>query len=75
VESAGPGCLNSRRISVLTCPRPILHPSAANRPLNIREPAKGSWKNNVRYVRPANRDSYDTDVRYPTHGFRLALGS
>jgi formylglycine-generating enzyme required for sulfatase activity len=35
----------------------------------------GSWKNDVRYVRPANRDSYDTDVRYPTHGLRLALGS
>jgi formylglycine-generating enzyme required for sulfatase activity/class 3 adenylate cyclase len=33
----------------------------------------GSWKNDARYVRPANRDSYDTNVRYPTHGFRLAL--
>jgi formylglycine-generating enzyme required for sulfatase activity/class 3 adenylate cyclase len=33
----------------------------------------GSWKNDARYVRPANRDSYDTDVRYPTHGFRVAL--
>jgi formylglycine-generating enzyme required for sulfatase activity/class 3 adenylate cyclase len=33
----------------------------------------GSWKNDQRYVRPANRDSYDTDVRYPTHGFRVAL--
>jgi formylglycine-generating enzyme required for sulfatase activity/class 3 adenylate cyclase len=33
----------------------------------------GSWKNDVRYVRPANRDKYDTDVRYPTHGFRIAL--
>jgi len=27
----------------------------------------------ARYVRPANRDSYDTNVRYPTHGFRVAL--
>jgi formylglycine-generating enzyme required for sulfatase activity len=33
----------------------------------------GSWKNDATYVRPANRDSYDTDVRYPTHGFRVAL--
>jgi formylglycine-generating enzyme required for sulfatase activity len=33
----------------------------------------GSWKNDARYVRPANRDSYDTSVRYPTHGFRIAL--
>jgi formylglycine-generating enzyme required for sulfatase activity/class 3 adenylate cyclase len=33
----------------------------------------GSWKNDARYVRPANRDSYDTNVRYPTHGFRVAL--
>jgi hypothetical protein len=24
-------------------------------------------------VRPPNRDSYDTNVRYPTHGFRVAL--
>jgi formylglycine-generating enzyme required for sulfatase activity/class 3 adenylate cyclase len=33
----------------------------------------GSWKNDATYVRPANRDSYDTNVRYPTHGFRVAL--
>src|SRR3984957_1106616 len=33
----------------------------------------GSWKNDSRYVRPSNRDSYDTHVRYPTHGFRVAL--
>jgi formylglycine-generating enzyme required for sulfatase activity/class 3 adenylate cyclase len=33
----------------------------------------GSWKNDARYVRPANRDSYDTNVRYPTHGFRVAI--
>jgi formylglycine-generating enzyme required for sulfatase activity/class 3 adenylate cyclase len=33
----------------------------------------GSWKNDARYVRPSNRDSYDTNVRYPTHGFRIAL--
>ena len=33
----------------------------------------GSWKNDARYVRPSNRDSYDTGVRYPTHGFRVAL--
>jgi formylglycine-generating enzyme required for sulfatase activity/class 3 adenylate cyclase len=33
----------------------------------------GSWKNDARYVRSANRDNYDTNVRYPTHGFRIAL--
>ncbi|MDB5618332.1 SUMF1/EgtB/PvdO family nonheme iron enzyme [Tardiphaga sp.] len=33
----------------------------------------GSWKNDVRYVRPSNRDSYDTNVRYPTHGLRIAI--
>ena len=33
----------------------------------------GSWKNDAMYVRPANRGNYDTDVRYPTHGFRVAL--
>jgi formylglycine-generating enzyme required for sulfatase activity/class 3 adenylate cyclase len=33
----------------------------------------GSWRNDSRYVRPSNRDSYDTNVRYPTHGFRVAL--
>jgi formylglycine-generating enzyme required for sulfatase activity/class 3 adenylate cyclase len=33
----------------------------------------GSWKNDARYARPSNRDSYDTNVRYPTHGFRIAL--
>ncbi len=33
----------------------------------------GSWRNDSRYIRPSNRDSYDTNVRYPTHGFRIAL--
>jgi formylglycine-generating enzyme required for sulfatase activity/class 3 adenylate cyclase len=33
----------------------------------------GSWKNDARYARPANRDGYDTNVRYPTHGFRIAM--
>jgi formylglycine-generating enzyme required for sulfatase activity len=33
----------------------------------------GSWKNDATYVRPASRDRYDTNVRYPTHGFRIAL--
>jgi formylglycine-generating enzyme required for sulfatase activity len=32
----------------------------------------GSWKNDPSYVRSASRDHYDTDVRYPTHGFRVA---
>jgi formylglycine-generating enzyme required for sulfatase activity len=32
----------------------------------------GSWRNDPSYVRSASRDHYDTDVRYPTHGFRVA---
>jgi formylglycine-generating enzyme required for sulfatase activity/class 3 adenylate cyclase len=32
----------------------------------------GSWKNDANYVRPASRDRYDTGVRYPTHGLRVA---
>jgi formylglycine-generating enzyme required for sulfatase activity/class 3 adenylate cyclase len=32
----------------------------------------GSWKNDSNYVRPASRDHYDTGVRYPTHGLRVA---
>src|SRR2546423_255818 len=35
----------------------------------------GSWRNDGRYVRPSNRDGYDTDVRYPTHGFRVAVSA
>jgi formylglycine-generating enzyme required for sulfatase activity len=33
----------------------------------------GSWRNDANYIRPANRDNYDTNVRYPTHGIRVAL--
>lgn len=33
----------------------------------------GSWRNDSNYARPSNRGSYDTNVRYPTHGFRVAL--
>lgn len=33
----------------------------------------GSWRNESRYARTSNRDGYDTNVRYPTHGFRIAL--
>jgi formylglycine-generating enzyme required for sulfatase activity/class 3 adenylate cyclase len=32
----------------------------------------GSWKNDPGYVRPASRNQYDTGIRYPTHGFRVA---
>ena len=32
----------------------------------------GSWKNDPSYVRLSSRDHYDTSVRYPTHGFRVA---
>jgi formylglycine-generating enzyme required for sulfatase activity len=33
----------------------------------------GSWKNDASYVRSGSRDRYDGRVRYPTHGFRVAL--
>jgi formylglycine-generating enzyme required for sulfatase activity/class 3 adenylate cyclase len=33
----------------------------------------GSWKNDSRSARSSYRDGYDTNVRYPTHGFRVAL--
>jgi formylglycine-generating enzyme required for sulfatase activity/class 3 adenylate cyclase len=33
----------------------------------------GSWRKDSGYARTANRGSYDTNVRYPTHGFRVAL--
>ena len=32
----------------------------------------GSWRNDPSYVRPSSRDGYDTGVRYPTHGLRVA---
>ena len=33
----------------------------------------GSWKNDPSYVGAASRDHYDARIRYPTHGFRVAL--
>ena len=33
----------------------------------------GSWKNDHSYTRPANRDRYEINVRYPTHGLRIAI--
>jgi formylglycine-generating enzyme required for sulfatase activity/class 3 adenylate cyclase len=33
----------------------------------------GSWKNDPSYLRASSRDNYDSNVRYWTHGFRLAL--
>ena len=33
----------------------------------------GSWRSDQRYARTSHRDGYDTNVRYPTHGFRVAL--
>jgi len=32
----------------------------------------GSWRNVPVDIRPTSRDSYDTDIRYPTLGFRVA---
>src|SRR5437899_2329007 len=33
----------------------------------------GSWRKDSGYAQTSNRGSYDTNVRYPTHGFRVAL--
>jgi formylglycine-generating enzyme required for sulfatase activity/class 3 adenylate cyclase len=33
----------------------------------------GSWRKDADYARTSSRGSYDTNVRYPTHGFRVAL--
>jgi hypothetical protein len=49
-----------RRVNVLTCRRPILHPSAASRPLNIREPAKGNSRCNWSRGRMIARSAQDT---------------
>ncbi|MGO4570507.1 SUMF1/EgtB/PvdO family nonheme iron enzyme [Microvirga sp. 2TAF3] len=32
----------------------------------------GSWRNDASYARSASRMHYDTGVRYPAHGFRVA---
>ena len=34
----------------------------------------GSWRNDASYARSASRAYYDTNVRYPAHGFRLWRG-
>ncbi|MFC5320499.1 formylglycine-generating enzyme family protein [Bradyrhizobium oligotrophicum] len=39
----------------------------------VRVIRSGSWKNDASYVRSGSRDHYDARVRYPTHGFRVAL--
>jgi len=33
----------------------------------------GSWRKTSDYARTSSRGNYDTNVRYPTHGFRVAL--
>jgi formylglycine-generating enzyme required for sulfatase activity/class 3 adenylate cyclase len=33
----------------------------------------GSWRKDSDYARTSSRGGYDTNVRYPTHGFRVAL--
>ncbi|WP_456713359.1 formylglycine-generating enzyme family protein [Bradyrhizobium sp. USDA 4353] len=33
----------------------------------------GSWKKDASYARSGSRDRYDGRIRYPTHGFRVAL--
>ena len=37
-----------------------------------RPPGRGSWCNDATYVRAAARAYYDTNVRYPAHGIRVA---
>jgi formylglycine-generating enzyme required for sulfatase activity len=32
----------------------------------------GSWRKTSDYARTSSRGNYDTNVRYPTHGFRVA---
>jgi formylglycine-generating enzyme required for sulfatase activity len=32
----------------------------------------GSWRNDASYARSASRAHYDTGIRYPSHGFRVA---
>jgi formylglycine-generating enzyme required for sulfatase activity/class 3 adenylate cyclase len=32
----------------------------------------GSWRSDANYIRPSSRYYYDADVRYPTHGLRVA---
>lgn len=33
----------------------------------------GSWMADAKYLQSSSRDFYDASVRYPTHGFRVAL--
>jgi formylglycine-generating enzyme required for sulfatase activity/class 3 adenylate cyclase len=40
---------------------------------SLRVIRSGSWRNDARSARPASRDRYEAIVRYPTHGFRIAL--
>ena len=40
---------------------------------NLRVIRSGSWRNDAGSARPASRDRYEAVVRYPTHGFRIAL--
>ena len=40
---------------------------------NSRVIQSGSWRNDAVSARPASRDRYEAMVRYPTHGFRIAL--
>ncbi len=48
-------------------------PWIADGDCSLRVIRSGSWRNDMRSARPANRDRYDVAVRYPTHGFRVAL--
>ncbi|WP_139020712.1 formylglycine-generating enzyme family protein [Bradyrhizobium sp. ORS 285] len=39
----------------------------------VRVIRSGSWKKDASYARSGSRDRYDGRIRYPTHGFRVAL--
>lgn len=40
---------------------------------NLRVIRSGSWRNDAGSARAASRDRYEAMIRYPTHGFRIAL--
>jgi formylglycine-generating enzyme required for sulfatase activity/class 3 adenylate cyclase len=40
---------------------------------SLRVIRSGSWRNDAGSTRAASRDRYEAMVRYPTHGFRIAL--
>jgi hypothetical protein len=60
-----------RFISVFTCRRPIWHPSAASRPRNMREPAKGDCRCSLSRRRITSRSLADTTATANIQSRRL----